>query len=107
MKKNVIELYLCGHKEVSSVCASLLSKSLRNERIRGATQTCFDEFVAEENNRKVVASRLQFGKWISKRSREAFNELLEGNPVKKEDTNAELNQNALLHVFIICKNSFR
>ena len=39
--------------------------------------------VNENNNCTVVASQLTFGQWISKRSREAFDSLLEGNHVKK------------------------
>ena len=58
LKRNVVELYMCGHTEVSLVCASLLSKVIINIRIKAAMQTCFDEFIAEDNNRTVVASRL-------------------------------------------------
>ena len=61
LKKNVTELYLAGSKDVSSVCASILAKSLSNDDIRVSVSNCFENDI---NHREtpVPAHRVQFGK---------------------------------------------
>ena len=60
LKKNVTQLYLTGDNTVSTVCASILGKTLGHTNVQSSVTTCFKDH--EDSEIPVKASRIRFGK---------------------------------------------
>ena len=59
LKRNLANLYLTGSNEVSTVCASILCKSLHHNQIQSSITNTFESTADPENPMNV--SRLKFG----------------------------------------------
>ena len=83
LKENVTQLYLTGENAVSTVCGSILGKTLKLKNIQSSVNTCFDNH--EDPKIPVKTSRIRFGRKRFVSAKRQFNDLYKGYPVPKKN----------------------
>ena len=88
LKKNVTQLYLTGDNTVSTVCASILGKTLGHTNVQSSVTTCFKDH--EDSEIPVKASRIRFGRKRFVSAKCQFNNFCKGYPVPKRKYGSRL-----------------
>ena len=81
LKNNLTHLYLTANNDVSTVCATLLGKSLHHRQIQSSITDTFENIVDPECSVKI--SRLKFGKEKFTKTKKLFETLCLGTALPK------------------------